>query len=328
MPMKDEDEFRHPSPNPDLGKLWGDTLWVSTVDPAANIFGINHFHLSDQGFGRFEALYIIDGVKQQYGNKFPLTKDPDKGPWTDGVLTYEVVKPQEVIRIKMDGPRFRFDLTYTGRFPMFDYFDHKDNPFANFMGGHNEQGMHCTGEFEICGGPNKGDVRKIDCYSHRDHSWSYRFAEEPAWEWEMAARKAHFWPSFQSDSMHLNVHGLLAPAPPGYPELPGDGSGFVSTKDGGTQHIKEARGQVLLEDDGRTACNFRYEIVLPNDEMIHIRTGRKYGQVKLWDRAENDLENRLDCYEPFFDMEIEETGERGCGVCEYSIYPPVPRWLV
>ena len=110
--------------------------------------------------------------------------------------------------------------------------------------------------------------------------------------------------------------------------MAGDGSGFVSTKDGGTQHIKEARGQVLLEDDGRTACNFRYEIVLPNDEMIHIRTGRKYGQVKLWDRAENDLENRLDCYEPFFDMEIEETGERGCGVCEYSIYPPVPRWLV
>jgi hypothetical protein len=26
-------------------------------------------------------------------------------------------------------------------------------------------------------------------------------------------------------------------------------------------------------------------------------------------------------------MEIEETGERGYGVCEYSIYPPVPRWL-
>ena len=128
--------------------------------------------------------------------------------------------------------------------------------------------------------------------------------------------------------MHLNVHGLLTAPPPGYPELPGDGAGFISTKEGGTQHVKEARGEILLEDDGRTAANFRFEIVLPDDEVIHIRTGRKYGQVKLWDRAENDLENRLDCYEPFYDMEIEETGEKGYGVCEYSIYPPVPRWLV
>jgi hypothetical protein len=30
---------------------------------------------------------------------------------------------------------------------------------------------------------------------------------------------------------------------------------------------------------------------LPDGKVIHIRTGRKYGQVKLWMRGENELEN-------------------------------------
>jgi hypothetical protein len=43
-------------------------------------------------------------------------------------------------------------------------------------------------------------------------------------------------------------------------------------------------------------------------------------------RGEDDAECRLDCYESFFDFEVEETGERGYGVAEYSIHPPLPRW--
>ena len=31
-------------------------------------------------------------------------------------------------------------------------------------------------------------------------------------------------------------------------------------------------------------------------------------------------------YESFFDFEVEETGERGYGCAEYSIFPPYPRW--
>jgi hypothetical protein len=43
-------------------------------------------------------------------------------------------------------------------------------------------------------------------------------------------------------------------------------------------------------------------------------------------RGEDEAECRLDCYESFFDFEVEETGERGYGVAEYSIHPPLPRW--
>ena len=52
--VKPEDEYRHPDPDSVQAEgLWGDTLWVSVVDPTARIFGINHFHLTTKGFARY-----------------------------------------------------------------------------------------------------------------------------------------------------------------------------------------------------------------------------------------------------------------------------------
>ena len=224
----------------------------------------------------------------------------------------------------MDGPRYGFDLTFTGRFDVFDYADSiNGNPLAhsNYYGGHFEQGLQCTGTFEIRGGPAKGDVRQLNSWSHRDHSWSDRFSEEPPWEYGQRNVPGHFWPSIQLPDKHINVFGMRTT------DENGPFGGFISTKEG-SKPMLAATAEVLMEDDQRTSAAWRYRLTLPDNEVIHVRTGRKYGQVKLWDRGENDLENRLDCYEPFFDFEVEETGERGYGVCEYSIGPPWPRWLV
>lgn len=326
-----EDEYLHAEPQAASPfTLWGDTLWVSVVDPKANVFGINHFHLTTKGFARFEALYLIDGVKQLYGNKVPFDAGAARGPWSDGRLTYEVVNPLEEIRISFDGPRYGFDLRFRGRFDAFNYEDNvKGNPLSRFhhYGGHNEQGMHCTGSFEIRAGPKKGDVRTLDCWSHRDHSWSDRFHDEPPWAWGERHIPSHFWPSIQLPSRHINAFGVLTPGLIRSPEGDPVFGGFVADA-AGAKPILGAEGEALFEDDGRSAMAFRFKLTLPGNEVIHVRTGRKYGMVKLWDRAENDLENRLDCYEPFFDFEVEETGERGTGVAEYSIQPPWPRWLV
>jgi len=73
--------------------------------------------------------------------------------------------------------------------------------------------------------------------------------------------------------------------------------------------------------------SFRYKFTLPDGDILHVKTGRKYAQsVNGLMRAENDAECLLDCYEGFFDFEVEETGERGYGVAEYAIVPPYPRW--
>ena len=72
--LKPEDEFRHSPKKGAEDILYGDTLWMSVVDPEAKIHGVNHFHLTNKGFARFESLYVIDGVVQLYGNKIPLDR--------------------------------------------------------------------------------------------------------------------------------------------------------------------------------------------------------------------------------------------------------------
>ena len=149
-----------------------------------------------------------------------------------------------------------------------------------------------------------------------------RFADEPEWEYGQQNIPGHFWPSIQLKDAHINCLGGI-----GRPLGEGMPGGFISDKNG-SRPMRGGFCEALFEDNGRDAKAFRYTLDMPDGETLHVRTGRKYGQVKLWDRAENDLENRLDCYEPFFDFEVEETGEVGYGVAEYSVRPPWPRWLV
>ena len=95
----------------------------------------------------------------------------------------------------------------------------------------------------------------------------------------------------------------------------------------GSQSILGATCSTRLEDDERTAMSFEIRFDLSDGETLTVRTGRKYAQTRNGlMRSDNDAEARLDCYEPFFDFEVLETGERGYGVVEYSMNPPTPRF--
>jgi hypothetical protein len=266
-----------------------------------------------------------------WANKAPLEHVGKFDKLTDGNMTYEVIEPLEKIRITLDTEKYGYDVVYTGRFPVFDYNDcHGGNPLksAGAYGGHYEQGLHCQGEFEVRAGPRAGR-RTIDCYAHRDHSWTDRFRQESPWQYrpvDLQSSLGHFWPSIQTDDKHLNAFGFMNPEhSPVNPEASQVG-GFLSDKDG-SRPILGATCECRLEEDGRSAMSFRYEFTLPDGEVIHVKTGRKYAQtVNGLMRGENDAECRLDCYEGFFDFEFEETGERGYGCAEYSINPPFPRF--
>ena len=104
--------------------------------------------------------------------------------------------------------------------------------------------------------------------------------------------------------------------------------GFVSDKNG-SRPILNAKGEISPNDGTasvRSADFFRYEFTMPDGEIIHVRSTKHYGTTKIWLRAENELENRMDCYEAFCDFEVEETGEAGTGTAEYSVMPVYPQW--
>jgi hypothetical protein len=276
-------------------------------------------------------MMVIDGIPMPWANKVPLRERGRFDRLAEGHMSYAVVRPLEEVRVTFDGPRYGFDLTYTGRFPVFDYRDCLGgNPLSGAMyyGGHYEQGLHCRGEFEVRGGPRAGR-RPIDSFAHRDHSWTFRFSSETPWELPAVTRQqslGHYWPSIQFADCHLNAFGWMNPAfQQPIPNAPAVG-GFLSDARG-SRPIRDCMCEVRLEDDGRTAMSFRYRFTLPDGEVIHVRSGRKYAQtVNGLMRGENDAECTMDCHEAFFDFEVEETGARGYGCAEYSIAPPSPRW--
>jgi hypothetical protein len=331
--LSNADEYRHTKPRGAEDLLYGDTLWISVVDPAAGIHGVVHSHLTNNGFARFESLFVIDGVVQLYGNKVPLDPRPDHGPWSDGRLTYSVIEPWNHIEIRFDWETFGFDLDFKGRFAPFDYADSvpSGDPLARvgpFHGGHYEQAMNCTGSFEIRRGPNAGDTREINCWSHRDHTWSDRFAIAPQWRVREAHFPSHYWPSIQLPGRHINAFGSYLEND----REPQDKAfgGFVSDQNG-SRPLLNATAEISPNDGTaamRAAKSFRYSFTLPDGEVIHVRSTKHHGTIQLWLRAENDLENRLDCYEAFCDYEVEETGELGTGTSEYSIMPVFPQWKV
>jgi hypothetical protein len=73
--------------------------------------------------------------------------------------------------------------------------------------------------------------------------------------------------------------------------------------------------------------SFLMRFELMDGEVINAQTGRKHGRTRKGLMCdENDAEARLDSYEPFFDFEVIETGERGYGCVEDSSNPPEPRY--
>ena len=334
MALTERDEYLHEPPEDEGSEsLWSDNFWFSVVDRDADVFGINHIHASlSHGYLRASAFYVIDGIHQQWASKVPLSGGPVFDSLGDNRLTFEVEEPFGRYRWVFDGPKFGFDLTYRTRFDVFDYDDCiGGNPLAAFesYGGHYEQALTCEGAFEARGGPRAGERRVIDSWAHRDHSWTHRFVHPSSWEPRrnrtIERSLGHFWPSVQLADRHLNSFGWMSPDKP-LPEGASRVGGWVADADG-SRPIAGASCRPRFEDDYRTAMSFLMEFEMTDGEKLTVATGRKHAQTRNGlMRDENDAEARLDCFEPFFDFEVLETGERGYGVVEYSMNPPLPRF--
>jgi len=325
----ERDEFLHPDAATIPGALFGDTAWLSVMDTKANVFGVAQIFFSNHGYARWASLFQIDGVQQYWGNKHPFAGDSTQGPWGDGRMRYEIVRPLQEIRVSFDGPLYAYDLCFSARFPAFEY-DHsasghqltEANEYVSMVwGGHFEQAMRCRGRLELRGGPSRGETRPIECLSHRERSWLHSFHEETEWERSQAATfPGHYWLILQLPDAQICALGSPIGSKLGMATV-----GTVSSASGSLP-LRSVVAEVLLTQDGQTAEGLRFELGLPDGRVVRARTTRKHAEVKLWYRGDNCLDNPVDCYEAFFDFELDD-GTSGPGICEYSIHPARRRWL-
>lgn len=327
--VAERDEFFHPDAATIPGALFGDTAWFSIMDKKANVFGVVQLFFSNHGYARWASLLQIDGVRQYWGNKQAFSVDTPQGPWSDGCMRYEIVRPLAEFRVSFDGPLYAYDLSFTARYPAFEY-DHSaggqqltepNEYFSMVWGGHFEQAMNCRGQLEIRGGPHKGETRQIECLSHRERSWMHNFHEENEWERSCEARFAgHYWLI-----LHLPDAQICALGTPKGSKLGLPTQGILSNEQG-AHPLRSVVAEAVLAEDGESAEGFRFELGLPDGRVVRACTTHKYGEVKLWYRGDNCLDNPVDCYEAFFDFELDD-GRCGHGLCEYSLHPAYRRWL-
>ena len=337
--VKPEDEGLHlPPAGADPARLFGDTVWLSAIAPEVGIVGELHFHVcANKNYGRFEALFWIDGVQMIYEGKLVAALEIGQTRWSDGRMTYEVIEPFQKIRVTLDHTRFGFELDYTARHPMFEFKDSVEGdpleglqPASGLHGGHFEQAMNVKGHFEIRGGPDAGQIRTIDTFALRDHTWSDRWANTPPWTYPAGQYPLHYWLVLQFPDRHLNATGFYDLSRLGVERGWGRIGGYESTVFGTRPVVactSSAYGGHPAEPEGNTAP-LRWRLEFANGDVYTVRATKIHGVAKLLMLGEDDCESHLDDWETFADLEIEETGERGDGVIEHSMWPPNPRWLV
>ncbi len=327
--IPEADEFLHLDAAPIPGALFGDTTWFSVMDARANVFGVVQIFLSNHGYARWASLFQIDGTQQYWGNKQPFSAQPPRGPWGDGRMRYEIIRPLGEFHVTYDGPLYAYDLTFSAQYPAFAY-DHsaagpeltEPNPYFSMVwGGHFEQPMSCSGKLEIRGGPSKGQVREISCWSHRERSWLHNFHEEKEWQRsEESVFPGHFWLILHLDDAQICALGSPQGSRLGMPTV-----GAVTDAEG-ARPLRCVLAEIVLDESGTTAVEFRFALELADGRRIRARSTRKLGEVKLWYRGDNCLDNPVDCYEAFCEFQL-DGGQTCQGICEYSIHPARRRWL-
>jgi hypothetical protein len=328
--MKPEDNLLHPCPSEADPRYWCDTMWLDVVDRQADVFAVFHFHFVQGHHARVQANFLIGGKSIYWGTRYPFNPEPDSRRWSDGTLTLEVVIPFKELRIQFDSPHIGCDLAFRGRFPEFDYANSPGGDIsaavAHVHGGHYDQAMICTGSVQF---KSDGDeIRLIDSFASRDHTWSQRFSNDLPLDMP-APGFGHFYPNIQLPARHIQA--LIIPPSPLSIGLVGDeqrGLGFISDADG-SRPLRSAKVVPRVQDgDLEHVTRFNFEFVTLEDEVLHVSTGSHYGTLRSWQvGTQNLLERRVDDIYPFVDFVVEETGEQGYGAAEYSLMPPINRWV-
>ncbi|MGH9119306.1 MAG: hypothetical protein ACRD0A_15935 [Acidimicrobiales bacterium] len=278
------------------------------------------FHVSLRpaaGEGIFTAKFNIDGHEHRYVGRSPVPRDlTTMRPVANERIRFDVVEPGERFHIGYDGEELSADVTYTARFPAYDFEDGPKAPKESTLGDlgrsvfpfhHYEQGLVHEGTITFKVGERAGETIEIAGYANRDHSWGWR---------EDLSFHFHHWicASFADRYIQGSVmHESSYPDP-----KPG---GWIST-DAGNDPVVD----IDYSDAYWLAPN---EPIPPIDRVVRYRLTTLAGEVAtLVAHVDEDLGRLyLDLRAPdhaqayqdvqlFLPFTLLETGQRGAGVLE------------
>ncbi|MHA1428274.1 MAG: DUF7064 domain-containing protein [Candidatus Helarchaeota archaeon] len=248
------------------------------------------------------VLLVVDKKTYTYFMAIPVEKMPANWEF-DKKLKYFCLTPMNHWKVRYEDRKFKLDVNYTGRFPVFNSIEAED-PLASLKKygiemldvaaqQHYEQAMKVTGNLVL---KKKGETRHIDCLGHRDHSWGTRdWVNIDAWNWVAA--------QFEDETINLIRSEVLGNVPQG---------GFISTKEGNIPIIK-VEVSTQTKEDGKTPISSIFTLTdihnktrILNSETIfsmHLPLPSEKGITEIFEQV------------AVFKLE----GKEGDGISEYLI---------
>ncbi|NHI93781.1 MAG: hypothetical protein EAX96_14940 [Candidatus Lokiarchaeota archaeon] len=307
--INDSDELKHDFLT-SFPEHHNESWYFNFIDFNANVHMVSRIGFE---MGKKRAvtmlLLVADRKSEAYGNVIPLEKMPDE--ITDKKIKYECIEPFKKWRITAKHRKFDLDIISEARFPPFNYLKGEDpieliDRFGIEMLDvaaqmHYEQGMKVTGKVILKKKDEAGkkieEVREINCFGHRDHSWGTRdWVNIDKWNWISA----------QFDDRTINIARIEVFGKIVY-------SGFVSTKEKNIP-VKKVDVETTYGYNDNPKWPQSTKFTIQTEEETFIVVSKTYKSLNLQRPSEKGI---TEIFEQIVEFEMD--GKKGTGISEYMM---------
>ncbi len=301
--VSEKDEYEH-----DFGKFpphHNESWYFNFIDRKNDVYLITRWSMEmyDKN-SRVMLILIVDGESFVYLKDIPIDTMPDNWEYCKRVKYY-CLKPMKKWRITFEDRKLKLDVTYDAIYSVYNFSsDGARNPteLLEEFGlkildvaaqQHYEQAMNVTGTLTI---KKTGEIRKINCHGHRDHSYGTRdWIHIDGWNWAAA---------YFGDE-YISVSRVEVFEKEFY-------NGFIATKDGNIPVIK-VEVTTKKRDDGKTPVSSEFIITDINGKKWKFNTNTIHS-LHLPLPSEKGL---TEIFEQIAIFNLD--GKEGDGISEYLI---------
>ncbi|MHA1381041.1 MAG: DUF7064 domain-containing protein [Candidatus Helarchaeota archaeon] len=260
--VSEKDEYKH-----DFGTFpphHNESWYFNFIDRKNNVYLITRWSMEmyDKN-SRVMLILIVDGQSYVYFKDIPLETMPDNWEYCKRVKYY-CLEPMKKWRITFEDRKLKLDVLYDAIYPVFNFNSDGARDPTELLEDfglkildvaaqqHYEQAMNVTGTLII---KKTGEVRRINCHGHRDHSYGTRdWIHIDAWNWAAA----YF------EDVYLSISRVSVFGKEFY-------NGFFSTQKGNIPVVK-VEVATKTKEDGKTPISSDFKVTDINGKKWNFST--------------------------------------------------------